>query len=97
MQLITICRRRYENANQEVGIVHFENIMDHPEPEAFFGSSSSLASGLDAVSFSSGSRLSCWCVSLCQADFKNPSFLWSEALFDGWDGLLSLVGSLYER
>lgn len=34
---------------------------------------------------SSGSRLSCWCVNLCQADLRKPSFLWSEALFDGDD------------
>jgi hypothetical protein len=36
----------------------------------------------------SGSRLSCWCVSLCQADLRKPSFLCSEDLFDeaGDDG-----------
>ena len=34
---------------------------------------------------SSGSRLSCWLVSLCQADLRNPSFLWSEALLEEVD------------
>jgi hypothetical protein len=30
----------------------------------------------------SDSRLSCWWVSLCHADLRKPSFLWSEDLFE---------------
>ena len=35
--------------------------------------------------------MSCWCVNLCQADFKKPSFLWAsldveEADDDGDEG-----------
>ena len=58
-----------------------------PEPDAFFGSSScSVVVSwflVDGLSVSSCSRLSCWWVSLCHADLRKPSFLWSEALFAG--------------
>ena len=64
-----------------------------PEPDALLGSSSR-----DDVPFClsefplsgvllllSGSRSSCWLVSLCHADLRKPSFLCSEALFEEVD------------
>ncbi len=72
--------------------------LTQPEPDAFFGSSSWVVGGScflfeglllpSGFVSSSGSRLSCWWVSLCHADLRNPSFLWSEALFgcDDEDG-----------
>jgi hypothetical protein len=43
---------------------------------------------LPLLLLSLGSRPSCWCVSLCQADLRKLSFLWSEVLFEdvGEDG-----------
>lgn len=54
--------------------------MHYPEPEAFFGSS--FSSPFDSVLGSSGGWESCWCVSLCQADLRKPSFLWDSGDLD---------------
>ena len=61
-----------------------------PDPDAFLGSSSrALCATFESRAASADGRFSCWCVSLCQAAFRNPSFLWSSA--DAADSEASFV------